>query len=503
MKRGADGAVLQPAASGCYVALVEPDERQFNVLLERRNFDFDHYISTGTALVNGAQLPPDGKDAAHAPGAKRFAEVCANKCRFLKLSDDLTRLEVSLEQRASDLDVEVTPELAKVFGEVRGFFEDSINFHSLHRSRARSHAQRAKSPQPSARESGATSRDAECVPDEAAFADFDSGSADNGGPVEEKDITMISAVEKNDDGVGGDAGGKPDIEPLGPTTPTKPHKSLEDMLGAESRPKKKARTTRTTEDVAAHRQHPDSPPQPKKQLSQDGSANENESSKDDFEVLVCKDAFFAGNLELALDADGQVVGKLAQDQPKSYNLKGRSDPRIIAYLEGQTFQKGCSQLEEKICFPFRASSHDLVGFLDPAIMTPPPAWDLWVVKLACLRKELCGSGTIVGGRDGLIGHSITGEGEKIRCNAMRSAKAYAFMPTDQKAAAFFRDEGERLDYLKMCWVIRVDAQSKQLIPASLGLLNMKARKLRNWGWTCLSKDLGGDQEESYDSRLAI
>ena len=243
MKRGADGAVLQPAASGCYVALVEPDERQFNVLLERRNFDFDHYISTGTALVNGAQLPPDGKDAAHAPGAKRFAEVCANKCRFLKLSDDLTRLEVSLEQQASDLDVEVTPELAKVFGEVRGFFEDSINFHSLHRSRARSHAQRAESRQPGARESGATSRDAECVPDEAAFADFDSGSAGNGGPVKEKDIT-ISAVEKDDDGVVGDAGGGPDIEPLGPTTPTKPRKSLGDMLGAESRPKRHGRPVR-------------------------------------------------------------------------------------------------------------------------------------------------------------------------------------------------------------------------------------------------------------------
>ena len=184
------------------------------------------------------------------------------------------------------------------------------------------------------------------------------------------------------------------------------------MLGAESRLKKKARTTRTTEDVAAHRRHLDSPPQPKKQLSQDGSANENESSKDDFEVLVCKDAFFAGNLEFALDADGQVVGKLAQDQPESYNLKGRSDPRIIAYLEGQTFQKGCSQLEEKISFPFRTSSHDLVGFLGPAIVTPPPAWDLRVVKLACLHTELCGSGTIGGGRDGLIGHSMTGEAEK-------------------------------------------------------------------------------------------
>ena len=93
-----------------------------------------------------------------------------------------------------------------------------------------------------------------------------------------------------------------------------------------------------------------------------------------------------------------------------------------------------------------------------------------------------------------MGHSISGDAPKIRVSALRAAKhVYKFVPNDADAGAMIQQASSSLDYTKLCWVLRIEGQ--KLVPASLGLLNMKARVFECTMWTPLTKPTAADAME--------
>ena len=54
----------------------------------------------------------------------------------------------------------------------------------------------------------------------------------------------------------------------------------------------------------------------------------------------------------------------------------------------------------------------------------------------------------------------------------------------------------RLDYVRICWVLRVEGQ--RLVPASMGLLNQKGRTFTDAAWVPLTKSSASEAGEGAE-----
>ena len=89
-------------------------------------------------------------------------------------------------------------------------------------------------------------------------------------------------------------------------------------------------------------------------------------------------------------------------------------------------------------------------------------------------------------RDALIGHSISGGGAiKVRSSTLRGKNAFWFKLQCRANAKALQSASPELDYFRLCWVLRMDGA--QLVPVSLGLVNMRARKFGGTAWAYLTK----------------
>ena len=143
-------------------------------------------------------------------------------------------------------------------------------------------------------------------------------------------------------------------------------------------------------------------------------------------------------------------------------------------------------------FDFRLSTQDYVAVLGQDI-EPPLAWDIRVARFSDTYNDLLSSGQVEHAKDALLGHSITGKDSKLRVNAARKQNAFSFVMDCEQAGRHIAELQANLDYVKVCWVLRIE--EKRLLLASMGLLNVKARQFESSAWLALSRPTSEDQDD--------
>ena len=81
----------------------------------------------------------------------------------------------------------------------------------------------------------------------------------------------------------------------------------------------------------------------------------------------------------------------------------------------------------------------------------------------------------------------------MRLNPARKNKAFSFVPDCELAGQTIAKCQTTLDYVKVCWVLRVE--ERRLLLASMGLLNVKARQFGSSSWLALSKQSSEHSEQ--------
>ena len=181
-------------------------------------------------------------------------------------------------------------------------------------------------------------------------------------------------------------------------------------------------------------------------------------------------------------------------------MAGRADPKLLAYMKGQIMQTGCAGLASARCsFDFKVGTQDLVGFLPGGAIEPPSPREIDIQKFNDLYNGLVRDNLVTADKNSLLAHSIAGDAGKIKVTCLRSTKnVYKFVPATEDIGDMLARHQELLDYVRFCWVLRVVDQ--RLVPASLGLLNMKARVFNGITWVPITrvKEDGGKRGDITD-----
>ena len=500
LQHGPSGTSLNPGKFGCYVACVEPQGRQYNILLDRRNAILQQVVAVDNVAVDGNAMVPLRANAA-LPAAVRFSEACNRACRFLQLNSDFTKLKVSLVQRAQELDVRVDTELESIFGSIRMHLEEPETLDS--RAIVPVEAKKPVLPVPP------STTPAPEVKQEREQNMALTNGADNERQTDDSvdgalDALMGGSSDDDEDGAT-DGGSVSDAAPL-----LQAAKRGRESGDSQPTPAKRAR--RTTDHNTPEKAK--EPAKPRRNVFKHGdstiaaTAASAAAAADDSDLMIKNKAdiegFYSPRVELAEAADGNLVVRLLSGLPR-VKMAGRSDPRLLFYLQGQVAQHGCEILEKSDSFDMKIAAQDLVGYLPGSVIEPPSPHCIKIQKFMDLYAEVTGDGTVEPCKDALLGHSITGTAPKIRVSALRATKhVYKFVPAEAGTGNMIQRALAGLDYTKVCWVLRVDA--KKLVPASMGLLNMKARTLDSVKWVPLTKPQGAagteDEENSQEPRAA-
>ena len=516
LQQGPDGTTLQPGRSGCFVACVEPQPRQYTILLDRRNAVLEKLVKKDGVAIDGRAIAPVAESNADLPSALKHSASCNRVCNFLKVSSDFSQLQVSLQQKAADLDISVDAELEQIFGSVRAHFDEPGTPAPAPARVSRRAAAPAPPPQPPKASSTAP-------PPQPPKASSTAPSpqppvASSPALVKSEEVRGIGEHEAAGPGAGHDGPGArhggsedEDSEPSGSEQDENGDGSDDDAPLASSASRKRSRDGSEKETPAKKARQGGVPESPLKTAKRQrgprkaGGTNQPAAAEADesgIETVACQSGFYSPVLDIAQTSTGQLVARLVNRSDPRLKLKmaGRADPKLLAYMKGQIMQTGCAGLASARCsFDFKVGTQDLVGFLPGGAIEPPSPREIDIQKFNDLYSGLVRDNLVTADKNSLLAHSIAGDAGKIKVTCLRSTKnVYKFVPATEDIGDMLARHQELLDYVRFCWVLRVVDQ--RLVPASLGLLNMKARVFNGITWVPITrvKEDGGNRGDVTD-----